>query len=829
MFGFFGGKQNQSSSGIEGLNIPDLSDIDGLSGDFDGSFHIGDNDLDDPALLAELHGLSNTKHQVSKPQPKITQPPKITEQGVEVDINELMAGVPMDDIGEVELDENDMNDPELLAQLREFGGVDEAIPDVKLKQPVADVSLEEKTVPDPLTSNKPLRNFPSTQPDNWSTDITELQARIKQEKQQAIAYKRAGEKEKAIESLRNAQALESRLDSLKHKSEPSTPTLPPTTTSRSTIPIPQPQDNSEMKAKLTTRIGQYKQEALVAKKSGNMNRAKEMVISFKTMQEQLDVLNLGGDLPPGYVLPVHPSEIVSKEAQTPTSSTPATAPSSSTTPAPIKQKKAPIPVGVTPETFDLGADDTISNLSEPVDLFTHLETRLTAQSALCTSIAAHHYKKGRKEKALEYHKLKKSFNSDLELLKSLKLTPNATLPPFTYTSITYEIEESFPEIAMDEMELCVVRAFELGNRSVPAVEVESYVSFDMGMDGPNAAEGKGDTTVVKKNPNPEYNFVRKIKIERTRAFERYLSRKKVNFEVTHYRGIFTFTKPSKTILGVASLELKSLLNKCEIQEVIELKDPGSRRPAGGKLEIRIRLRTPLLGSDIVTKTERWIQVDFGTSKPAASTPTPTATVSSPAPSVKPAKTDTKVVESQASSSAGTPAKQVSPATSATNSPKPASQPVKDTLSAQSAANSIKSNESKDDEDVDLLIAKFYESETIISNVVLETEVQELTTKITSLEAAKKLVPPELVDRRDSYDIRSKFLVMMVTLGKITMEDFVTNLEKSIIETKKMALSFKKLNRLDMSKAALIRIKLMEKEMNDVKQMMEEGYEDEEDE
>ncbi|KAJ1562221.1 Coiled-coil and C2 domain-containing protein 1B [Nowakowskiella sp. JEL0078] len=544
-----------------------------------------------------------------------------------------------------------------------------------------------------------------------------------------------------------------------------------------------------------------------------MSRAKEMVATFKSLQENLEIVNLGGTLPSSFKMPPHPSEIASFPSPSPSPLTITSASTASLKTKPSSQKqpsKKPI-TAIIPESLDLSEDLDISLV--PKDLFTHLETRLSEQISLCTSIAAHYYKKGKKEKALEYHKSKKSMAADLEVLRSLGATPGATPPPFRYVSIQYEIEQAFPEIAVNEIELSVLRAFDLGSREVQASEVDSYVSFDMGFE--NAAEGKGDTGVIKKNPNPEYKFSKKMRIERTRAFERYLSRKKCSFEVFHHRGIFALLG-AKTSLGKASIDLKTLLTKCEIQQVIELMDPVSgRKPTGGKLEVQLRLRTPLQGSDVVTKSERWLEIDFGDARSSSSS---VATL---------AKSETKEVLSP--SRVVTPVKEI-----------PAKQTptiVKDTPVKQSplevkeiplktpVKEKIINTEENENAEIEAEIAKYYDAGNIISNVVLETEVQQIAAQINSLESAKTDIPSELVDRKTAYEERANLLVLMVQLGRLSMEEFVSNLDKSIAATKQHAVSFKRFGRMDMAKAALVRVKQMEKEVDEVRKMMEEEEEE----
>ena len=59
-------------------------------------------------------------------------------------------------------------------------------------------------------------------------------------------------------------------------------------------------------------------------------------------------------------------------------------------------------------------------------------------------------------------------------------------------------------------------------------------------------------------------------------------------------------------IGVAIIPLESLETKCEIHVSNDLKDEKGKRPAGGKLEVFIRLREPLAGCDQIEKEQKWL-------------------------------------------------------------------------------------------------------------------------------------------------------------------------------------------------------------------------------
>lgn len=43
---------------------------------------------------------------------------------------------------------------------------------------------------------------------------------------------------------------------------------------------------------------------------------------------------------------------------------------------------------------------------------------------------------------------------------------------------------------------------------------------------------------------------------------------------------------------------------------IEFQIINGRKPVGGKLEVKIRIRNPILSKQVVTETEKWIAVEL---------------------------------------------------------------------------------------------------------------------------------------------------------------------------------------------------------------------------
>ena len=110
----------------------------------------------------------------------------------------------------------------------------------------------------------------------------------------------------------------------------------------------------------------------------------------------------------------------------------------------------------------------------------------------------------------------------------------------------------------------------------------------------------------------EYNFKALVKIERTKAFQRFLERRKVNVEIFHQTKSFFGIMSSKVVIGKAVIKLDDLLTKCEIHQFVPMCDPANpRRMTGGKVEIFIKLRVPLLKTDVVKTSQKWLEIVFG--------------------------------------------------------------------------------------------------------------------------------------------------------------------------------------------------------------------------
>ncbi|KAJ3138774.1 Coiled-coil and C2 domain-containing protein 1B [Physocladia obscura] len=770
----------------------------------------------DAALLAELEGLTremglppsnkvaNSLQRVSKPEPKpapkqqqlqLQQPLKLP---VPVDLNgHVEVSIPIfseeddnDADAEVDLTEADLNDPDLLNELAEVAGISHEHEESEGK-------------------NNKLADLMSDMimgPSSISATVNQITPNLAHTKQQKI-----------IES--NTEKI---------------PLLAPELAAN---PIVEPASVYSL-ADIKKRQQEYKQAALAFKKTGDAARAREMLVISKSMQETIDFAELGSSLiPASYRLPSVPPSVPLSPA-TPPIATKQTAPppdqnkqsTRHNTSAVPKQSQTPISMPTqsiqqshqstpttktaitsTPTTATITSTPAISITTLPA--LQNLINSLKSQIETCTQIAHYNLKNNRKDTAVVYHKLKKQYMSDTQILETMAASgyTTATIPVFPaarYDVVRYEIEAINADIGADEIEVCVVRAYDLNPKNIAVAaggvtnlaDVETYVAFDGGVEGV-----KGQSAVCK-GVDPEYGFLRRCGgVKRgDRAVVRHFERKKIVFDVwVQGKGWGMGLFAGKAVqLGRANLNFAPLLNGVELHEIVDIADAANpRRLAGGKLEVKLRIRTPILKPSILTKEERWVAVDF--SGNLNNNPSPTTSVSNVAVDVA--------------------SEQPSPSPSSEIISSRRETPIlpQQTVPQKSAGIPI-STPKKAVADIDELELEFHNPDTIASNNVLEAEHTAIVAQITSYKAAMKPVPEDLGDRKSAYDLRMNMLITSVQTGTLTMDAYIASVKTCIATTKKQAFAFKDAGKLELTKQALTRIKIMTDEVQEVEAAMASG-------
>jgi hypothetical protein len=106
---------------------------------------------------------------------------------------------------------------------------------------------------------------------------------------------------------------------------------------------------------------------------------------------------------------------------------------------------------------------------------------------------------------------------------------------------------------------------------------------------------------------------------------------------------------------------------------------------------------------------------------------------------------------------------------------------------------------------------------IVSNMVMEHEMGLVNAGIASKQPAKS--KEDLMDRKQALEIKMNMLVIQVQTGILDMNTYLDNVQKRMDADRRLALIFKKYNRLDLAKAALVRKKIMQDELEEARAAM----------
>ncbi|CAG8530601.1 17383_t:CDS:2 [Acaulospora colombiana] len=836
-------------SAVPVIDIDALGALGAPNDDDDVEVELDEEDMKDPTLLSELRELgyqsdgendgAAVKHEESTP---VTNTRK----------QQLKSKMEGRDQPVSVVTDNDKGDSQQKGDTSKIGQSDSAVVNYDVKgvshspvQPQSNTMIIDHSASVAADNNKGVsRSQAQSNHDTRTIDLpldvmlleenVEMLAKyIQQEKLKAVTKNRAGDKAGAVESMRAYKQLEAKRDQiLKNESSTSSEIsqnniqLKPSSTSKpatENAALSQETDsskNSELILSIKQRLDQY-MAAVNMLKNTNYQRAKEYMNTAKNLQAMMQSLLSGGQLPEGWVLPREPD--MTEKAQSPAPSTSKKKVTANVTPTQTPKQKVLTAIDTTKLQL-LNDDEKPLTMMSREDQYARLLAQLESQISLCTTISAYYLKSGDKSQASFFYKYKKSFTADLESLTSYQ-KHGKDVPPFRYMEVTYNVENAFFDLSANDLEVCIERAWNMGNKEVNGKDVEAYVNFDIGWPpegSPGAGSGKGDTSVAKRGMDPEFNWKKTLNIERNKAFQRHIDRKKALFEVFHYRGFFR-----KAIsLGKAQVKLDPLISKSEIHEVVELVD-NNRKPTGGKLEIRLRMRTPLLRADVITKTERWLIIDnFNTNHPSQLTSRPAASTSVKTPSnTDPTSTSLKTPVNPGTSEPSIPAVQKTSANELSEEPSQASTSVTQKPStSRTPATLTKNAQSTETEQSELEQAEeqLNDVDLIVSTKLLQQESEMIDAEIATLQAQQKPVSDDLTDRKSAIQIKMTMMEMQVQTGQLTIDKYMEQVRASTANYKKLALVFKKAGKLEVAKKALVRSKTMEGELKEMEEAMAGG-------
>uniref|UniRef100_A0A3P8ZPU4 Coiled-coil and C2 domain-containing protein 1B n=1 Tax=Esox lucius TaxID=8010 RepID=A0A3P8ZPU4_ESOLU len=265
--------------------------------------------------------------------------------------------------------------------------------------------------------------------------------------------------------------------------------------------------------------------------------------------------------------------------------------------------KVPSPPGDEDEDFILvhHSDVQVSERGEQV--YSQLAKILKEQYEKCMNFSKQFTHLGNITETTKFEKMAESCKKSLEILK-LSQSKGLEPPKHHFEERTYHTVRIFPDLSSTEMVVVIVKGMNLPAPSgVATNDLDAYVKFDFPYPSTEQAQ-KHRTQVIKNSNSPEFNQNFTLSINRNhRGFRRLIQSKGIKLELLHKGGFLRSDKP----IGTAQIKLEKLEKESEVREIVEVMD--GRKPTGGRVEVRVRLREPLSGQDLQNTTERWLVLD----------------------------------------------------------------------------------------------------------------------------------------------------------------------------------------------------------------------------
>lgn len=324
-----------------------------------------------------------------------------------------------------------------------------------------------------------------------------------------------------------------------------------------------PQSRQEKQlAMLLSRQKEFKEAALQAKRKGEISQAKEYLRLAKGFDPLIEATNCG---------------------------------------LPVDMDSVPVPPATKIELesdFDIvNPDDCIPGSDS--EIFDKLEEDLLKQAKMCLTTRDHFKAIGDIASANRFEQLAVHSKKDLDAVRYAHKR-NESIPKFHYENKTFSIVQCCTDLGDNDLELTIVQGINY-NVSNPK-DVDTYVRFEFPY--PNEYPQKDKTAVVKDTNNPQYNQTFPLTMQRNvRACQRIFKRQSLKCEVWSRGGFFR----GDTLIGTANIKLQPLETKCILHDAYDLLE--GRKAVGGKLEVKIRIRNPIVTKQVEQVQEKWLVID----------------------------------------------------------------------------------------------------------------------------------------------------------------------------------------------------------------------------
>ncbi|XP_061099090.1 coiled-coil and C2 domain-containing protein 1B isoform X2 [Conger conger] len=265
--------------------------------------------------------------------------------------------------------------------------------------------------------------------------------------------------------------------------------------------------------------------------------------------------------------------------------------------------KVPSPPGDEDEDFIMVHHSDVQLSEKAEEVYAQLAKLLKEQYEKSMMYSKQFTHLGNITETTKFEKMAERCKKNLEILK-LSQARGLDPPKHHFEERTYKTVRIFPDLSSTEMVVVIVKGMNLpAPHGIATNDLDAYVKFEFPYPSTDQPQ-KLKTNVIKNTNCPEYNQSFTLNINRNhRGFRRIVQSKGLKLEVLHKGGFLRSDKP----VGTAHLKLEKLETESEVREIVEVID--GRKPTGGRVEVRVRLREPLSGQDLQTICERWVVLE----------------------------------------------------------------------------------------------------------------------------------------------------------------------------------------------------------------------------
>ncbi|XP_030607028.1 coiled-coil and C2 domain-containing protein 1B [Archocentrus centrarchus] len=263
----------------------------------------------------------------------------------------------------------------------------------------------------------------------------------------------------------------------------------------------------------------------------------------------------------------------------------------------------PSPPGDEDEDFILVHHSDVQITEKAEEVYTQLAKILKEQHEKCLTHSEQFKNLGNVTETTKFEKMAESCKKSLAVLK-LAQSRGQPPPKHHFEERPFRTVRIFPDLSSTDMVVIIVKGMNLPAPSgMQPNDLNAFVKFEFPYPSTEQPQ-KLKTAVIKNTNSPEYNQSFKLQINRNhRGFRRVVTAKGFKLELLHKGGFLRSDRP----IGTALVKLDKLESQSEIREIVEVMD--GRKPTGGRVEVKVRLREPLSGQDVQTSTERWLVID----------------------------------------------------------------------------------------------------------------------------------------------------------------------------------------------------------------------------